>query len=94
MSTTCTSVAIASIAFTLALSTGASAQFNERASLPGSGAADVDCSGRSVKNPRVRAIHSDDPLDVGSTAYFLATLSGRICFFHCIAANRFVHRGH
>jgi len=43
---------------------------------PASGAAaatapDVDVSGRSVKNPRVRAVHSDDENDAGSSAYFI-----------------------
>ncbi len=37
------------------------AQYAERGALVGSGTADVDCSGRSVKNPRVRAIHTTDP---------------------------------
>jgi hypothetical protein len=59
--------------FTLAaLLAGAStAQYGERPDLVGSGGEAVDASGRSVKNKRVRAVHSDDPADVGSTAYFV-----------------------
>ncbi|QDV04536.1 hypothetical protein Poly30_00270 [Planctomycetes bacterium Poly30] len=49
----------------------ATAQYAERGALVGSGAPDVDASGRSVKNPRVRAIHSEDPGDEGATAYLL-----------------------
>ena len=45
-------------------------QYAERGSLVGSGAADVDASGRSIKNPRVRAIHTHDPELPGGTAYF------------------------
>ena len=57
----------------LILGTGASAsaQYAERRSLAGSGQKDVDTSGRSVKNKRVRAVHSDDPDDAGSSAYFI-----------------------
>src|SRR5690606_9051164 len=52
-----------------ALSTPAlHAQYNERPSLPGSGARDCDASGRSIKNPRVRAIHTTDPSLRGGTA--------------------------
>jgi len=46
-------------------------QYAERSSLCGSGEPDIDASGRSVKNPRVRAIHSDDGNDTGSSAYFI-----------------------
>ena len=45
-------------------------QWGERAQLLGSGARSVDASGRSVKNPRVRAIHTTDPSLLGGTAYF------------------------
>lgn len=55
----------------LAFSPSLSAQVNERPFLVGSGERAVDISGRSVKNPRVRAVHSDDPNDLGSTAYFI-----------------------
>ena len=56
----------------LALSASPSfAQYSERGSLVGSGAADVDASGRSVKNPRVRAIHSENVNDEGGTAYLI-----------------------
>ena len=47
-------------------------QYGERGELFGSGDAAVDVSGRSVKNKRVRAIHSTDPTLEGGTAYFLA----------------------
>ncbi len=55
-----------------ALGAPAHAQFAERASLVGSGAPDVDASGRSVKNPRVRAVHTTDPTQLGGTAYFIS----------------------
>lgn len=48
----------------------ASAQFAERGSMVGSGQPDVDCSGRSVKEPRVRAIHTTDSALRGGTAWF------------------------
>jgi hypothetical protein len=48
----------------------ATAQYAERSSLMGSAQPDVDCSGRSVKNPRVRAIHTTDPNLRGGTAWF------------------------
>jgi hypothetical protein len=53
------------------LSAPAFGQYAERPSLPGSGAKAVDISGRSVKNKRVRAIHSTNPADLGGTAYFI-----------------------
>jgi hypothetical protein len=46
-------------------------QFAERSSLVGSGNPDVDASGRSVKNPRVRAVHTTDPSLEGGTAYLI-----------------------
>jgi hypothetical protein len=46
----------------------ATAQYAERGSLVGSGNPDVDASGRSVKNPRVRAVHSADPDEEGGTS--------------------------
>lgn len=55
----------------LALTAPASAQYAERGALAGSGSKGVDVSGRSVKNKRVRSVHSDDPNDLGSTAYFI-----------------------
>lgn len=67
----------------LALAGSSSAQYAERPDLHGSGSPAVDVSGRSVKNPRVRAIHSDDPSAVGGTAWlferdpFLAYQLGR-----------------
>ena len=54
------------------LAPGAKAQFAERPHLPGSGEAAVDASGRSIKNPRIRAIHTDDPNLKGGTAYLLS----------------------
>ena len=47
----------------------ASAQYAERPSLVGSGAPDVDASGRSIKDRRVRAVHSADPSLQGGTAW-------------------------
>ncbi len=47
------------------------AQYAERASLVNSEEEDIDASGRSVKNPRVRAVHSHDPNELGGTAYFI-----------------------
>ena len=55
----------------LLLALPASAQYAERADPPGSGSKSVDISGRSVKNKRVRAIHSPNPADLGGTAYFI-----------------------
>ena len=49
-----------------------SGQYAERSALPGSGAPGVDVSGRSIKNPRVRAIHTSDPALLGGTAHLLA----------------------
>jgi hypothetical protein len=49
----------------------AQAQYAERPDLFGSGSPAVDVSGRSVKNPRVRAVHTDDPSLVGGTAWLL-----------------------
>lgn len=46
------------------------AQYAERGSLVGSGQPDVDCSGRSVKEPRVRGIHTTDSSLRGGTAWF------------------------
>ena len=48
----------------------ASAQYAERPDLVGSGSPAIDCSGRSIKNQRVRAIHSESPNLLGTTAYF------------------------
>jgi len=48
-----------------------SAQFAERSALAGTGSADCDVSGRSVKNPRTRAIHTELPALRGGTAWFL-----------------------
>ena len=47
-------------------------QYNERPDLVGSGSPAVDASGRSIKNPRVRAVHTDDPSLLGGTADFIA----------------------
>ena len=52
----------------LAAAPPARGQFNERPQLPGSGDPAVDCSGRSIKNMRVRAIHTEDPGREGGTA--------------------------
>ena len=51
---------------------GAAAQFAERPDVVGSGSPAVDCSGRSIKAKRVRAVHTDDPDLVGGTAYLLS----------------------
>lgn len=66
-----------------ALSDFAAAQYTERPSAFGSGAAAVDVSGRSIKDKRVRAVHTTDPNLLGGTAYlflrdpFLAYQLGR-----------------
>ena len=49
----------------------AGAQYNERPDLASSDSAAVDVSGRSIKNQRVRAIHTEDPDLLGGTAYFI-----------------------
>ncbi len=49
----------------------ASAQYAERAGMVGSGRPDCDASGRSVKAPRIRAVHSDDPAELGGTAHLI-----------------------
>lgn len=49
----------------------AHAQYAERPDLVGTGAAAVDISGRSIKNQRVRAVHTTDPALLGGTAYFV-----------------------
>ena len=73
----------AGIALLAFLAPDASAQYAERPDLVGSGSAAVDVSGRSVKNKRVRAVHTTDPTDRGGTAYlfqydpFLAYQLGR-----------------
>lgn len=59
------------LAFSTLTVTLAAAQYAERPDLAGSGSPAVDVSGRSVKNPRVRAIHSDSLSDVGGTAWLL-----------------------
>jgi hypothetical protein len=59
-------------ALVLLAGTPVAAQFAERSALAGSGAAGVDVSGRSVKNPRVRAIHTTDPSLLGGTAHLFA----------------------
>ncbi|HIG12077.1 MAG: di-heme oxidoredictase family protein [bacterium] len=59
-----------SLLFSVASAANAAAQYSERSETPGVAAA-VDVSGRSVKNKRVRAIHSNNPSDMGSTAYFI-----------------------
>jgi len=48
-----------------------SAQYAERPNLVGSGRKAVDVSGRSVKNQRVRAVHSDDHSLPGTSAWFI-----------------------
>jgi len=69
-------------------------QYVERPDLFGSGSKAVDVSGRSIKDPRVRAVHTTDPTQAGGTAYlfdqdpFLAYQLGRnLNFFefneHC-----------
>ncbi len=50
----------------------AHAQYAVRPDLVGSGSPAVDASGRSIKDPRVRAIHTTDPNLLGGTAYLLA----------------------
>ena len=58
-------IRLSAVALVVTMASTASAQYAERSSLFGSGNPDVDVSGRSVKNPRTRAIHTTDPLDVG-----------------------------
>lgn len=61
-----------SVAIVLALACGTSlAQYNERAHPLGSRRPGVDCSGRSIKNMRVRGVHTEDPSLRGGTAYLL-----------------------
>lgn len=55
----------------LCLAAPAPAQYAERGDWFGSGSPAVDVSGRSVKNPRVRAVHSGDPTLEGTTAWML-----------------------
>ena len=55
----------------LILSPSVSAQYEERLFEAGSGRPGVDVSGRSLKNKRVRAVHSDDVSDSGGTADLL-----------------------
>ncbi|MEQ1730928.1 MAG: di-heme oxidoredictase family protein [Vicinamibacterales bacterium] len=55
----------------LAASPCASAQYAERPHLFGSAQKGVDVSGRSVKDPRVRAVHTTDPNLQGGTAYLI-----------------------
>lgn len=59
-------------AFVVAAASVGHAQYAERPSLVGSGDVAVDASGRSIKNKRVRAIHSRNPRDRGSSGYFIA----------------------
>lgn len=67
-----TAIRLTGSLFLFALSaTPAAAQFAERPHLPGSGEAAVDASGRSIKNPRIRAIHTEDPNQKGGTAYLI-----------------------
>lgn len=47
------------------------AQYNERPDLLGSGSRACDASGRSIKDHRVRAVHSRDPDAEGGTAWLL-----------------------
>lgn len=61
---------LVSIAFAT-LAGNALAQYAERPALMGSGAPAVDCSGRSVKDKRVRAVHTTDPNLLGGTAYLV-----------------------
>lgn len=53
-----------------ALAAPAAAQYAERPHLVGSGEPDVDASGRSIKNQRVRAVQGRDASDLGSVRYF------------------------
>lgn len=63
----------ASLVFLFPTASGvASAQYAERSALLGSGQPGVDVSGRSVKNPRVRAVHSSDPALEGGTGNLIA----------------------
>lgn len=62
--------ALALGSLSLAFAPPAAAQYAERSALLGSGERGVDCSGRSIKNPRVRAIHEADPTRRGGTAFF------------------------
>ncbi len=68
----CRNWLLAPMALMALLCASTQAQYAERSSLVGSGAPDVDSSGRSVKDRRVRAIHSADPLQEGGTAWLFA----------------------
>jgi hypothetical protein len=61
----------APIAALLAIAPATAAQYAERPALVGSGQPGVDVSGRSVKNPRVRAVHTTDPTLEGGTAWLI-----------------------
>ncbi len=66
---------IGTAAALLVVSSLATAQFAERGALHADGTQDLDVSGRSVKQPRIRAIHTtdaDDPGQAGGTANLLA----------------------
>ena len=53
------------------LASSAYGQYNERPGTVGSGIPGVDASGRSIKNKRVRAVHTTDPDLAGGTAYLI-----------------------
>ena len=72
MSSHCPRIACSFLALVAVCFTGqATAQYAERPDLMGSGSPAVDCSGRSIKNQRVRAIHAENPRLPGTTAYFI-----------------------
>ena len=66
LGSSCLAVALAGV-----IAPSLPAQYNERPDLAGSGSAAVDVSGRSVKNKRVRAVHEENALLEGGTAFFL-----------------------
>src|SRR3954465_4642169 len=75
--------AVLAASFVVSFTTSLHAQYTERPALFGSTSNAVDVSGRSIKDARVRAIHTTDPALLGGTAYlfqkdpFLAYQLGR-----------------
>ena len=64
-------LSLAAAVCVFAIPENSNAQYAERSGLVNSGRKDVDASGRSVKNPRVRAVHTTDPALEGGTAHLI-----------------------